>query len=403
MTIPPASPALAADADPFARDATERRSRRRSVGGWLVLGAVILILGAFLSLFVRDDWAAREQLDPEGPGADGARAIVQLLRDQGVEVVPTSRRAETLEALDGDTTLVLTDPWTLTPETVEDLVAHAGDAVVLDPIGEIADVLVPGAESSGYGSGPTAPECDLRAAQRAGEIEPGRGFTAPDGALGCYPVGDGFALVQAPGGVDGAGAITLIDGTVLFTNENLAQQGNAALGLGLLGAHDRVVWYVPTFEDAEDGGAAPTLGDLVPPWVTPAIVLLALAGIAAALWRGRRFGPLVAERLPVTVRGSETLEGRARLYARAGEPGHAAELLRAGATARLARRLGLPPNAAPREVADAAAVRLGAPVDVTRAILTTVPTTDGELAAFGHRLRELETAVDAARLDGRPL
>jgi len=40
---------------------------------------------------------------------------------------------------------------------------------------------------------------------------------------------------------------------------------------------------------------------------------------------------------------------------------------------------------------------------VTRAILTTVPTTDGELAAFGHRLRELETAVDAARLDGRPL
>ncbi|WP_238439554.1 DUF4350 domain-containing protein [Microbacterium sp. JZ31] len=386
------------DADPFGRDESERRGRRRNVLAWVALGAVVLLLGGLLSLFVARDWTPRPPLDPEGPGADGARAIVQILREQGVEVVPTMRRADTLERLDASTTLVLTDPWTLSEETIQDLVAAAGDTVVLDADGAVADLLVPGASYAGYGDEPIAPACALPVAERAGAIAPGRALTAPAGAEGCYPVGEGFGLVRAPGG---AGHVTLIDGTVLFTNEHLAQEGNAALGLGLIGTHERVVWYVPSFEDAEDGGAAPTLGDLTPPWVTPAIVLLLLAGLAAALWRGRRFGPLVAERLPVTVRGSETLEGRARLYARAAEPAHAAALLREGAAARMARRLGLPPNAAPLEVADAAAVRLGAPSDVTRAILTHVPTSDADLAALGRRLRDLEDAVDAARTDGR--
>ncbi|WP_309068436.1 DUF4350 domain-containing protein [Microbacterium sp.] len=395
---PPAAGTAEGDADPFARDGLERRGRRRSVLGWIALGAAVLLLGGLLSLFATRDWTPRPPLDPEGPGADGARAIVQILREQGVEVIPTTRRAETLERLDASTTLVLTDPWTLSEDTIQELVAAAGDTVVLDADGAVADLLIPGASYAGYGDEAVAPACTLPVAERAGAIEPGRALTAPAGAEGCYPVGEGFGLVRAPGG---AGHVTLIDGTVLFANEQLARQGNAALGLGLIGTHERVVWYVPSFEDAEDGGAAPTLGELTPPWVTPAIVLLLLSGLAAALWRGRRFGPLVAERLPVTVRGSETLEGRARLYARASEPAHAAELLRQGAASRMARRLGMPPNAAPLEVADAAAARLGAPASVTRAILTHVPSSDADLASLGRRLRDLEDAVDAAGIDGR--
>lgn len=383
-----------ATADPFAGDADQRRSRRRSALGWVALGVGLIAIGAIVSLFATRDWVARPPLDPEGPGAHGARAIVNILAEQGVEVVATTRRAETLDALGPDTTLVLTDPWSLSDDTIRELVAAAGDTVVLDPQGAVADLLAPGAAHAGYGAAPTEPACELPAARRAGAIEPGRAFTAPAGAEACYPVGDGFALLRVPGG---SGHVTLIDGTVLFDNAHLAEQGNAALGLGLIGSHERVVWYVPSLEDAETGGAAPALGDLVPPWVTPAIVLLLAAGLAAALWRGRRFGPLVAERLPVTVRGSETLEGRARLYARAAEPAHAADLLRAGATARMARRLGLPAGATPLEVADAAAARLGARTEVTREILTHTPATDAELAAFGRRLRDLEAAVDAAR------
>jgi len=384
--------------DPFATDVAERRARRRGVWGWVALGAVVLLLGAFLTLFARADWEARARLDPEGVGPGGARAIVHILRDQGVEVVATTGRDQTIAELDGGGTLVVTDPWPLSDEALRDVVDAADDVVVLNPSGSATDLLVPDAADAGYGSSAVGPGCDLPAAVRAGEIVPGRAFTAPKGVVGCYPVGDGFAVLQT---TDGDTRITVVDGTVLFDNEHLAQQGNAALGLGLIGAADRVVWYVPRWEDA-GSAAPPTIGELVPPWVTPALTLLLLAGVAAGLWRGRRFGPLVAERLPVTVRGSETLEGRARLYARAAQPAHAADLLRAGATARMARRLGLPPNAAPREVADAAAARLGAPVDVTRAILTHVPATDADLATFGHRLRELEAAVDAARLDRRP-
>ena len=39
-----------------------------------------------------------------------------------------------------------------------------------------------------------------------------------------------------------------------------------------------------------------------------------MALVLAALWRARRLGPLVAERLPVVVRAAETVEGHARLY-----------------------------------------------------------------------------------------
>ncbi len=64
-----------------------------------------------------------------------------------------------------------------------------------------------------------------------------------------------------------------------------------------------------------------------PPGSSPRSPCCSAPGIAAAFWRGRRFGPLVVENLPVTVRASETMLGRARLYeksraqaARAGRP-----------------------------------------------------------------------------------
>ena len=130
--------------------------------------------------------------------------------------------------------------------------------------------------------------------------------------------------------------VSAVDGRTLFANESLAENGNAALALNLMGRHPRVVWYVPSLTDTDLTGD-PTLGELTPPWVSPVIVLLLVAGIAAGVWRGRRFGPLVPERLPVTVRASETTEGRARLYARSRDAVHALDQLRVSALGRLAR------------------------------------------------------------------
>ncbi|MCZ9344899.1 DUF4350 domain-containing protein, partial [Streptomyces sp. TRM76130] len=76
-----------------------------------------------------------------------------------------------------------------------------------------------------------------------------------------------------------------------------------------------LVWYLPSLSDttAPDDGER-GLFDLLPAgWLWGALQLF-LAAAVAALWRARRLGPLVPEELPVAVRASETVEGRARLY-----------------------------------------------------------------------------------------
>ena len=63
--------------------------------------------------------------------------------------------------------------------------------------------------------------------------------------------------------------------------------------------------------------------------------------LLAALWQGRRLGPLVAEQLPVVVRASETVEGRGRLYRSRRARDRAADALRTATLQRMLPRLGL--------------------------------------------------------------
>ena len=211
--------------------------------------------------------------------------------------------------------------------------------------------------------------------------------------MACYPTGGGFALlVQERDG----GRTAAVDGRAVLTNEHLADNGNAALAVNLLGRHPTLVWYMPGIDDSDLAEGDPTLGELTPPWVSPVIVLLLVSGLAAAIWRGRRFGPLVAERLPVTVRAAETAEGRARLYAHARDAVHAADQLRIGCLGRLGRLLGLGPAATAPEIADAAAARTGIDRGAVRGILIDdIPRTDAELVDLDRRLRSLEQAVHA--------
>jgi hypothetical protein len=131
------------------------------------------------------------------------------------------------------------------------------------------------------------------------------------------------------------------------------------------------------------------------------LVLALLAGVAAAVWRGRRLGPLVVEQLPVVVRSRETVEGRARLYARAGARLRAADALRIGTIGRLAPALGLSRLASVDDVVNAAAARTGRDRAALRALLIdTAPPSDAALVALSDELARLEAAVAAAtRLD----
>jgi hypothetical protein len=237
--------------------------------------------------------------------------------------------------------------------------------------------------------------CDLPELANIGAVQPDRFFSPADGVTGCF-ADDGAAgvLVDDRGGV----RTVMVEGVSLFSNEHLADDGNAALALALLGQTGHIVWYVPSFADTDiEAQTSDTLASLTPPWVTPAILLLLLAGIVAGVARGQRFGPLVTETLPVTVRASETMHGRARLTAKAGDAPHAAAALRDGSLRRLAKRLGMGARSTPVEVADAASDRLRIPRGSLHDLLAgALPQNDSELVDVSRRLAELETAVDAA-------
>jgi hypothetical protein len=358
-------------------------------------------VGAALSGLGR--WSERDALDPESAGPLGTRALAQILRGQGVDVVVArDRQTAARELGDRGATLVLSDAPALSDDAILALTQQARDVVLIQPRARTLDLLIPGSETAGVAApdDPVQPECGVPEATRSGPVSPGAVFS-PGGSSAvdaCYPAGGGFGLLigQSAGAGD-EGQVAVVDGVSLFTNEHLASAANAALALNLMGRASVVVWYVPSLTDTDLPDGDPSLGELTPPWVSPVIVLLLLSGAAAAIWRGRRFGPLVTERLPVTVRASETTEGRARLYARSRDAVHAADQLRIPLLGRIGRALGLGPAASAAEIADAASARTGLDRTAVRGLLIDdIPRGDADLVALEHRLRHLEDAVHAA-------
>jgi len=369
------------------------RRRLTKLGGWAAVVALVLG-GVFVATQVSVQMPDRRgALDPESVADSGTMALAEILRDQGVEVDVHRSRADARAALDDDATLVMANPFSLSDDAVMQLVEPADRVVFLSSSTHLLSMFDLGTNAS-PDSAPVSAQCDIPEFANVGSIRPDRLFAPADGVDACFGSDEAAAvLVDA----DDDTTRVVVEGARLFSNAALTEDGNAALGLALLGQSDRVVWYVPSFADSDIEGEMPeSLGSLTPGWVTPAILLLMLSGVAAALWRGQRFGPLVAETLPVTVRASETMHGRARLTAKAADAGHAAEALRDGSLRRVARRLGLAERARPDEVADAAADRLRIPRGSLHELLAgRLPNDDADLVAFARRLSELEDAVDA--------
>lgn len=377
----------------------EPTRRLRSIIGWVVVAALVVGVAWVGLQIAAAAPSERRALDPEGRGDAGALALAEILRDQGVEVDVYRSHVEARDALDESTTLVMTNPYTLSDEGLAELMGPADRVVFLSVGAHLLDDLDLGA----YSSAPLAEvdaQCTAGEFAEVGTIEPDRLMTPHSGVEWCFGDEEGAAVLID----DSDGRRTsIVDGSRLFSNAYLAENGNAALALALLGQTDRVVWYVPSLGDSDLEATSPdTLGTLTPPWVTPAIILLILSGAAAALWRGRRFGPLVAETLPVTVRASETMHGRARLTAKAADAPHAALAIRDGAQRRLARRLGLTARATSDEVADAASDRLRIPRGTLQALLAgPLPTDDAALVELARRLADLEEAVEKTHRTAR--
>ncbi len=377
-------------------------TRRGSAVGWIAIVAGLIAVGIVgASIVGGSEWNQRESLDPESAAPTGTRALARILADQGVDVRIVRSHEQAAAALrETAATLVLPDAPALSDEAISALTAPATDVVLIDPRSRTLRLIADGANAVGVADDALVqPQCSVPEAQRAGAIRPRTVFVGTDAAQ-CYPAAGGYALLvretvrpDAPG----TQRVSAVDGAALFTNEHLPQDGNAALALGLMGRNATLVWYVPSVADTNLDPANPSLGELTPPWVSPVIVLALAAAVAAALWRGIRFAPLVGERLPVTVRGEETTRGRAHLYARSGDTAHAASLLRHGARVRIARLLGLSGSSSAAEVADALASASVTSREDARSILDGAPPPSRrDLDELHDRLRRLEAAARAA-------
>jgi hypothetical protein len=386
---------------------TLRRSARRSAY-WI--GAVVFALViALVTLALTGSAPPGDPLSPTNPAPVGSQALAEVLRDEGVTVTPSTSLEQTREAAGSraETTVLISDPdGLLSPDQLNEVAGLASSVVLVEPGFAALDALTPGIAGAGAVSGPLesssgsstgddAGGCRIDAVSRTDTIAgDGSGYRVTDEstpAALCLGSGeDVYSLLSVE--ADGT-TRTILGIPDVLSNEGVIAGDNAALALGLLGGTENLIWYLPSFGDTGID-TPPTLAELSPPWVIPFTSLVFLVAIAAALWRGRRFGPLVIERLPVVVRASETMEGRARLYEKNSARLHALDALRIGAVVRLARECGLPRTASVDEVVATVASTTGRPEASVRALLRdTEPRTDADLVRLSDELLLLERTV----------
>ena len=323
----------------------------RAFVGVVALGLLLVVL---LALSAQRPTA---DLDPEGTGPDGARALAEVLRQQGVDV-EVVRSIDALEAAAAGCRHhgVRRRPHQPRPGCDRPArrlgPARPAGSCSLGVDSEQLQLLGLPVEAFGGGGDDLVAGCDsevARAERRGlGVGHPLRADRTDTGGARCVlraalagrrparPARPGRRLRLGPGAARRAPRptpTTVVAGLgPAWTNENITDDSHAGTAVRALGSTPRLLWYQPGTADA----LAPGPGDIAPPddlsvwppWTAPAIALLLATVVLLALARGRRLGRLVREPLPVVVRAIETTESRGRLYRRAGDRARAAAVLR---------------------------------------------------------------------------
>ncbi|WP_051701944.1 DUF4350 domain-containing protein [Mycetocola saprophilus] len=368
---------------------------------WIITAAVIILIALVLMVLGNAGNARGRELSAEDPSPVGARAVANVLRDHGVRITIANSYEQATSALESEPgTLLFADlGGYLDAERVRALSDAATSTVLVDPGFSILSELDLGAMPAGVATEDVSDEvaCRVPAALRAGSITTGRVFQS-ESATGCFGTDtDGYSLV-----VSADRRVTLLGSRSVLQNDSVLREGNAALAVGLLGEKTHLVWYLPTAADLEDTGIT-SLEDATPTWLTPVLLLVFVTALAAFVWRGRRFGKLVAEDLPVVVPASETRRGRARLYQRVGARTRALDALRIGVVDRSSALLGLPRQTPADQVAITVADRLGrSRAEVFDLLIARPATNEAELVRLARALHDLEDALAAALDPTRP-
>ena len=278
---------------------------------WLAVLVSLVLAATVIGLLGQSPGRA---LDPTSTQPDGSRALASLLAGYGTHVTPTR------DPSTGGAVLV-TEPDAFSDRQLRRLAAHSTRMVLVKPGLRATRAVAPALEPDAAGDLDPAPSCDLPGALAAGEVDLPPDTIAYSDALGrhtdatrCY----GGVLVVS-------GRVVIIGSAQLLENSHLAHRGVAALAVNTVSA-DRTVrtlhWLSPGASAAGSGQVS--IWTLFPPGARRVALWLTLVGLVAVLWRARRLGPAVRERLPVIVRSAEIVEGHARLYERAGARDRAA-------------------------------------------------------------------------------
>lgn len=438
MSATTASPPAPAGSHSVPLNRSPRRIWNRNRG--LVIGFAILLVAA-LAIALARSGAQHGRLDPRSADPQGSRAVAELLKDRNVTTRVVTTLAEARAAVRPDSTLLVARPDALSTEgraALRGTFTTSGARTILvaptvSTRGFLPDVTFVGtSDSTGL-----PPSCDLPEARRAGPLSTGglRYSTTRAGADLCYPSEDTPTVLRLPhtaaphredipaapddateeaphrSGRTAPGkphdrqpaqGDTVVLGTAgILANEHLDERGNASLALQLLGSRPHLVWYLPSSDDpgtdSSGTGREQSFFDLIPSGWRWGTLQLGVAALLTALWRSRRLGPLVEENLPVAVRASETVEGRARLYRKADARDRAAQTLRSAARTRLAAVLGVPATEAhlPETLLPSVGARLRttAPDTLLPLLFGPPPATDLALVTLADRLDALEREV----------
>jgi hypothetical protein len=367
-------------------------TQRWRTARWVLLALVVIVAVAALSAYLT---APRPggSMDPESTSPEGARALVTILREYGVDVVEAGDIAAVEKTARPDTLIVVAQTFYLDDDDLlHRLATLPGDRLLISPASRTREALAPEITVDGSTTfSDSEPNCSLREAIRAGKVHFGLAdaYTAsPDISITrCY----GGALVRY---THAGREVTVVSSADFMTNSGLLKEGNAALAMNLTGSHPRMIWYAPQHSEGGQSGGGAGITDFIPAQVGWAVLQLCLVVALVAVWKGRRVGPLVAEQLPVVVRASETIEGRGRLYRSRRSRDRAAAALRTAALQRMTPRIGLGRDAQPPAITTAVAERCGMPAQAVAHILFgPAPTNDPDLVTLAHELDNIERQV----------
>ncbi len=374
---------------------------RSSRGVMLVVGFFVVALVAVgLTRSDRD----YTDLSIHNPDANGVMALAEVARERGVAL----RQISELQAANiGDpmgTTLVIASGADLFDLQAQSILAYPGPIVVLGDSAALQAELSDSFATVMSGATTLTAACTSRAAAAAGSVSTdGRAYVgAPEDASTCFESEGSAAYVAVHR--EGQGDVTFFASPESLTNGSVLDEGNAALGLHLIGGHDKAVWYLGSFTDgsfltwSRAGDYSPPdvdpSADFLPPGTGNAFYALALALVFVAVWRARRFGALVREPLPVVIRASEATRGRARLYRAAGATGRAAASLRAAAAVRMGRRLGVGRSSDSEVLVNAIVRATGRHRDVVASLLYgPAPQNESQMMTLIDQIDALESEV----------